>query len=134
MRKLIVIAILCLMVGTGGYLKHALGEGLPFVKEGLEPILTRPDMVVFIPNAGVVFVYRDKYGNVVDEEYYSIRVRDYGIGLCDDVGNQDVWLFTEGGYLLHKESKLPNGITPYWRHLKKDKSYLHNEKSTMPRN
>ena len=131
MKKLTVILVLCLMVFTGGYLKHAYGEGLPFVKEGLEPILTRPDMVILIPNGGVVFVYRDKYGSMIHEEYYSVRVQDQGIGLCDDVGNKDVWLFTGGGMLLHREESLPQGVNPYWRHKTKDQSILHNEKSTL---
>lgn len=134
MRKLMVIAVLCLMVFTGGYLKYAYGEGLPFAKAGLEPVLTRPDMVVLIPNGGVVFVYRDKYGAITQEEYFSVRVQDQGIGLCDDVGTKDVWLFTGGGYLLHKEDKLPKGLKPYWRYLDKDQSFLHNEKSTRPKN
>lgn len=132
MKKLIIL-LLVLMAFSGDCAQRAMGEGLPFVKEGLKPILTRPDMVVLVPNGGVVFVYRDKYGNIVEEEYYSIRVHDQGVGLCDDVGNKDVWLFTGGGMLLHREEDLPNGVKPYWRYKNQDQTFLHNEKSTIPR-
>lgn len=56
----------------------------------LEQIKTRPDMVVLIPNGGVVMVYRDKWGSIITEEYYSVRVQDQGIGLCDDLGKGDI--------------------------------------------
>ena len=100
----------------------------------LTQIKTRPDMVVLVPNGGVVFVYRDKYGMIIGEEYYSVRVQDQGIGLCDDIGKGDTWLFTGGGLLLHKESEFPTGLKPYWRYQQQDQSFLHNEKSTRPKN
>lgn len=99
----------------------------------LTQIKARPDIVVLIPNGGVVFVYRDKYGNIIGEEYYSVRVQDQGIGICDDVGQNDTWLFTGGGLLLHKEKAFPVGLKPYWRYVPHDQSYLHNEKSTRPK-
>ena len=102
--------------------------------EPLTQVKARPDIVVLVPNAGVVFVYRDKYGQIIGEEYYSVRVQDQGIGLCDDIGQGDVWLFTGGGLLLHKESEFPIGLKPYWRHQQQDQSFLHNEKSTRPKN
>ncbi len=101
--------------------------------EPLEQIKARPDIVILVPNGGVVFVYRDKYGSIIGEEYYSVRVQDQGVGLCDDIGNNDLWLFTGGGLLLHKEKEFPAGLQPYWRYTKKDQSFLHNEKSTLPK-
>jgi hypothetical protein len=100
--------------------------------EPLTQIKARPDMVILVPNGGIVFVYRDKYGSIIGEEYYSVRVQDQGVGLCDDLGNKDVWLFTGGGLLLHKEEQFPKGLQPYWRHEKKHQSFLHNEWSTLP--
>jgi len=99
----------------------------------LTQIKARPDIVVLVPNGGVVMVYRDKYGSIIGEEYYSVRVQDRGIGLCDDVGNKDVWLFTGGGLLLHREDAFPKGLEPYWRYEKKHQSFLHNEWSTLPK-
>lgn len=101
--------------------------------EPLQQIKARPDLVVLVPNGGIVFVYRDKYGSIIGEEYYSVRVQDQGIGLCDDLGNKDLWLFTGGGLLLHKEEEFPTGLKPYWRYTKKDQSFLHNEWSTLPK-
>lgn len=101
--------------------------------EPLTQIKARPDIVVLVPNGGVVMVYRDRYGSIIGEEYYSVRVHDQGVGLCDDLGNKDVWLFTGGGYLLHKEDTFPKGLKPYWRYERNHQSFLHNEKSTLPK-
>ena len=127
MKSIITTILLVILLVSPVYSKE------PKTFEPLTEIKARPDMVILVPNAGVVFVYRDKYGQIIGEEYYSVRVQDQGVGVCGDMGKGDMWLFTGGGYLLHKEDAFPIGLEPYWRYVKKDQSYIHNEKSTLPK-